>query len=458
MAPIIEATAVRRRAALDELRVLSRSNPAKLSLVRELVRANEPTSTAKPNGGSGRRATSGAQDREIFPTTVPWPEPVKGPELFTEIQDTIKRLVVAADEMYVIALLWIIHTWIIDDLEISPIANITAPEKRCGKSLLLSVIGKLVSRPLQISNTGPAAMFRAIDAYQPTLLVDEVDSFVKGNDQLRGILNAGISRDSAYVLRCVGDNHEPKRFTTWGAKALCGIGRLADTLADRSIPLRLRRKLASERVENIRHLPVDLWTRLRRQIARWVSDNRVLIKAQRPDPVPGLHDRANDIWEPLLAIAATAADEWLVQAVRAAKAVHGVEAQSDSANVELLADIRNAFAETDRLTSVKLLGALTSDPERPWATWFNGKPMSPRQLASRLAEFGIHPKSSRSGTHVLRGYDREAFEDAFARYLPAPPCGNATPLHPRANAGAPRPGAATGELTVADSDPRNPLK
>lgn len=457
MAPISGATAARRRAVLDELRVLSRSNPTKLSLVRELVGANGASCRAKPSGGIGRRATPDIHDREQFPITVPWPEAVNGSELLGEIGDTLRRLVVADDESYLIAVLWIIHTWIIDDLEISPIAHITAPEMRCGKSLLLNAIGKLVQRPLQVSNTGPAALFRAIDAWLPTLLIDEVDAFLGANDQLRGILNAGITRDCAYVLRCVGDNHEPRRFTTWGPKVLCGIGKLAATLADRSIPLRLRRKLASEQVENIRHLPAELWTRLRRQISRWVRDNRALIKAQRPDPVPGLHDRANDIWEPLLAIAKAVGDDWLAQAERAAQAVHGVEAQSHSVNIELLADIRSAFAETNRLSTAALLKALTSDSERPWATWFNGKPISPRQLAIRLAEFGIHPKNVRNGPQVQKGYDRQTFEDSFARYLPAPPGQSATPLQPHTGAASRRPGAATSELEVADLDPRNSL-
>ena len=70
-----------------------------------------------------------------------------------------------------------------------------------------------------------------------------LDAFLRENEESRGILNAGFTRDSAVVIRCVGDDHIPTPFRVWGAKALCGIGKIADTLADRSIPLRLRRKL-----------------------------------------------------------------------------------------------------------------------------------------------------------------------------------------------------------------------
>ncbi|MNG24194.1 hypothetical protein D3C84_1088890 [compost metagenome] len=55
------------------------------------------------------------------------------------------------------------------------------------------------------------------------------------------------------MIRCTGDDHIPTLINVWGAKALCGIGKIADTLADRSIPLRTRRKLPGERVENLRH-------------------------------------------------------------------------------------------------------------------------------------------------------------------------------------------------------------
>jgi putative DNA primase/helicase len=121
-------------------------------------------------------------------------------------------------------------TWFMDVVEIAPLAVITAPEKRCGKSQLLFLLGRLAKRPLTASNVSPAALFRAVDAWRPTLLVDEADAFVRENDELRGIINAGHTRDSAYVVRVVGDDFKPTKFSVWGAKALAGIGHLADTL------------------------------------------------------------------------------------------------------------------------------------------------------------------------------------------------------------------------------------
>lgn len=80
------------------------------------------------------------------------------------------------------ATLWIAMTWIIEMIDVAPLVIITAPEKRCGKSQLLSLMGKLVFRPLTASNITPAALFRTIDAWKPTLLIDETDAFMKERD------------------------------------------------------------------------------------------------------------------------------------------------------------------------------------------------------------------------------------------------------------------------------------
>lgn len=180
------------------------------------------------------------------------------------------------------------------------------PEKRCGKTVLLGVLARLSCRPLAVSNIAPAALFRALQLWQPTLLIDEVDAFLAEHEEARGILNAGFTRDTAFVIRCVGDDHTPTRFNVWGAKALCGIGKIADTLADRSIPLRLRRKMTGERTVKIRHADPGAFAELVGKLARFALDNRDAVRFARPAEIEGLNDRANDCWEPLLAVAEVA--------------------------------------------------------------------------------------------------------------------------------------------------------
>ncbi|HUS54839.1 MAG TPA: Arm DNA-binding domain-containing protein [Thermohalobaculum sp.] len=90
-------------------------------------------------------------------------------------------------------------------------------------------------------NTSPSVLFRVVEAFKPTVLVDEGDTFLKDNDDLRGILNGGHDRLSAFVWRSVGDDHEPRQFRVWAPKAIDMIGRLHDTFEDRAIVVPLSR-------------------------------------------------------------------------------------------------------------------------------------------------------------------------------------------------------------------------
>jgi putative DNA primase/helicase len=152
-----------------------------------------------------------------------WPaEPVEGAALIQELTNAIKRYVVMEDGAAEAVALWVIHAHALDAFVISPRLAITSPEKGCGKTSLLDVIGHLVSRPLPTSNATPAALFRSIEAVCPTLLIDEGDTFLHAKDDLRGILNSGHRRSSAFVTRVVGDDFEPCTAWTWESMIVIG--------------------------------------------------------------------------------------------------------------------------------------------------------------------------------------------------------------------------------------------
>jgi len=420
---------------LEALKDLRSENPAKFARVRADAKASKAVSMSEFDRLTAPRAPGDAGS-EMFPEVDPWGDPVDGGDLLNEIVATFQCHVVADPATIHAAALWVVHTWMLDAATVSPIANIAAPEMRCGKSVFLTALGKLAYRPMQVANIAPAALFRAIEAWSPTLLIDEVDTFLAEHDEARGIINSGFTRDSAFVIRCVGDDHMPTKFATWGAKALCGIGKIADTLADRSIPLRLRRKTPQETVTNIRHSDPAIWEALRSKIARWADDHMGEVRRLRPTTIEGLNDRANDCWEPLLAIADTIAGEWPKRARSAAAILHGLDADAPSIGAQLLADIREAFGTKARMFTVELLAALVADEESPWPTWNRGRPMSARQLSGRLAEFGIRPGTVRNGLTTAKGYALAQFSDAFTRYLPADTAvSSVTSSQPRRGAG-----------------------
>lgn len=358
----------------------------------------------------------------LFPDTELWSTEVCGSDLLARLSTLIqKHVVLETYEANAIAL-WVVFTHCIDAASTAPILNICSPEKRCGKSTLITLLESLVYRPLLASNISSAAVFRTIEACKPTLLLDEVDTFISDEkSELRGIINSGHTRFNAFVIRTVGEDRIPQRFTTWCAKCLAGIGNLPDTIKDRSIVITLKRKLIEVKVEKIRHANKLEIIDLQRQCTRFAKDNINHLALSRPLISEALNDRAADSWEILFAIADLAGKEWPHLARKSAILISGSE-ESISTSVELLQDIRNIFEakNLNRLSSTDLINHLCEDEESPWATYNHGKPISARQLAKRLKEFKISSKSIRlSNDTTPKGFHRNNFEDAFKRYLPS---------------------------------------
>jgi Protein of unknown function (DUF3631) len=72
------------------------------------------------------------------------------------------------------------------------------------------------------------------------------------------------------------------------------------------------------------------------------------------------------------------------------------------------------------IRSVDLIDKLTADPERPWADWRHGRPLSQKQLAGLLRPFSIvsttvHPAGLPHG----KGYRQADFEEAWTAYCPS---------------------------------------
>ncbi len=359
-------------------------------------------------------------NKSIFGEPVElWHESVSPAEVLNAIAATISRFIVCPKEAVIAATLWAAMTWFIDVIQVAPLAVITAPEKRCGKSQLLFLLSQIVNRPLAASNISPAALFRSIHAWQPTLLIDEVDTFMRENEELRGLINAGHTRLSAYIYRVVGEDHIPTKFMLWGAKALAGIGKLNETIMDRAIILELRRKLPHEKVERLRHAEGGLFAKLAAKLARFSNDYSNIVRFAKPELPEVLNDRAQDNWEPLLAIADLAGEEWSQLARAAALKISGDADQSRSLGVELLADIEEVMEskKADRISTADLISDLCRDDEKPWATFNRGRPISPRQVAGRLKDFGIASNTIRLGTTTAKGYLFLQFADAFSRYL-----------------------------------------
>lgn len=381
------------------------------AVLADSVLRSEKSEGAKQQGGA-----------MLFDNPEPWGEAVGGAALLGEIEETIGRYVVLPAASAVAVALWILHTHGIDAAQISPRLGVVSPEKRCGKSTVLKLLGALVRRPLHTTNVTTAVVFRTIEAHQPTLLVDEADTFLREREELRGVLNAGHDRQSAKVARCVGDESEPRVFNVWAPVAFAGIGKQHDTLMDRSIVIAMKRRAPSEAVEPFRRKQRDGLVELHRKCIRWSQDNLDRLRGAEPVPAGGLDDRAVDNWEALLAIADAAGGIWPEKARSAAQSLSSAErgAGSDALGEQLLADVRAIFDDLGDAVSAKdLLERLLAMEERPWAEALRGRPLTARTLGTRLARFGISSRTARIVDTPVRSYVKGDFEDAFSRYLAA---------------------------------------
>jgi hypothetical protein len=397
-------------------------------------------------------------------------------ELLHKLTNEFRRLVVLPKYAAETLALYTVHTYAFQLRDVSVYLGIESPEKGCGKTTLLTVLDLLVHNPVVASNISPSAFFRVIEEMQPTLLIDEADTFLNGNDDLRGILNAGYRRKTAFVIR-VSNLPRPKpakteqsesnapdaprpvlrsalakedprsiaaipgsptplhpvsddsrsdartlqrsttlsRFSCWCPKAIATIGHLPETLADRCITIRIQKKTAEEQCDRIKTLdPAELVAACYNVVETHTQE----IADAKPVMPAALSDRASDIWEPLIALADIAGGDWPQLAREAALALSAT-AQETSPVGSLLATVLGIFKvkETARMFSRDLVLILNQFLKSPWAELTKGKPATELWLARVLRPYGIRPSNIWIEGEQFRGYYQADFIDLNARYV-----------------------------------------
>jgi hypothetical protein len=340
----------------------------------------------------------------------------------------VRRFVVLTPEESVATALWIVHTYALEATDVTPYLLITSAEMRSGKSRLVEVLQVLVARPWKADHTTTAVLaYRMNENPPPTLLLDESDAAFGGPsdyvEALRGILNAGYRRGGCvWKMVRLGGDFKPRGLSAFGPKAIAGIGKFPNTVADRGIPIRLKRRSPSEAVESFYPSEVEPEAaELRDRIASWAEPNSEYLRGLRPTRPNGIGDRAQEVWEPLLAIADTAGADWGVRARQAAVALCGEDAEHEkSIGVQLLSDIREAFeskSNHDRLRSSELIDELAANPDAPWGDW-RGKKVTAQSIAQLLKPYGIRTRELWINSRKERGYERSQFIELWERYVP----------------------------------------
>ncbi|MGI8615288.1 MAG: DUF3631 domain-containing protein [Actinomycetota bacterium] len=364
-----------------------------------------------------------------------------------DVEGFFRRFVVMSDHAVTIVTLWVAHVYAFAAFEFTPYLAVTSATKRSGKSRLLEVLGVVLGsvRAVFTANISAASLFRLIDAKPGVaILFDEVDRIPKEKaEELWGLINSGW-REGGQVHRQTGPKMETLRaFATFSPKVLAGIGRpLPDTVDDRSLKVRMERRLPSETVERLRLRRVEGEAApIRAALEAWATQATLdrLAAAEPELPSTIQNDRLLDVAEPLFAIADMAGGDWpaRIRAAIADQEATARQVEDDELSLLALSHVVEAFAAkgADRIFTDDLLGYLITLDGGPWAEWWGsnvelGKTVAPaRRLRKLLDKFdGCKPQSLRIGDVSKRGYHLGPIQDAAYRYLSATSLTSATPL------------------------------
>lgn len=383
------------------------------------------------------QAAKGASVRAVEPATPMGAKDLDGAEVLDRVRSLIGKYCVMPTPAALDAVtLWAAHTWLAAEFDTSPRLVVSAPEKQCGKTRLLEVLQLLCRESDLFESPTPAVTFRLVDKGHedgriPTILIDECDALFSGAksdpdaQDLRGLLNHGF-RAGKVIPRCVGQNHQIKRFNCYAPVALAGIRDcVPDTIKDRAVRVRMRKRAPDETVAGFRLRDSEEEAApIREALEAWAAGIANRVYGHRPSLPEGVADRPADVWEPLLTVAELAGGEWPKTAKAACVEFVGASQDADeqSLGVQLLAAVRDLLTEAKAMSTVDLVAKLNADDELPFGALRGGNGIDSRWLGKVFRSFDkmIRTKSVRppGSADTCSGYHIDQFADVFARYLP----------------------------------------
>ena len=348
-------------------------------------------------------------------------------DLLDEVVLTTKKYLVMTDTQHDALALWVAGSHAHRSFDTFPRLSVQAPEKESGKSRVLEVISNFVPNPLMTADFSVSSMARSIDT-DKTMLLDEVDAIFKSNSDenrdKKAIINAGFRANGTF-LRNTGSGGmdiTPKEFNVYSPVALAGIGGLPDTIESRSIIIHMKRKRDSDKVTRFFFKQAEKETKiLRKDLELWAVNSSEDLTYARPEmPSEYISDRAEEMWEPIVAIGDMANEDWGKRARTCAVELSAQEeGEEDSTGTKLLRDIKSIFDDLDvpRIFSGELVNKLKEIETSDWNNWHRGNGLNQNDVAKILKGYGIKPSQIRIQADNKRGYEFQQFVDAFSRYL-----------------------------------------
>lgn len=286
--------------------------------------------------------------------------------------------------------------------------------------------------PFITVNSSSAAVYRSVSEDPPTLLVDEADTIfgpkADGNEDLRGLLNAGHQRNRPAKRYDAATNHV-QSIPIFAMAALAGIGAMPDTIEDRAVVIRMRRRAPNESVAPYRH---------RRDRATVASARRPAhrVAARRPGGT-GARRAGHAGGRTASPTPGSPSWPWPTTPGRIGPTVAEPPLSCSPPRPPRLEKSRRGSGCSwtagrrsvthDAIPTTVLLERLRSDREAPWAD-YGPTGLTAMKLGVLPRDYDIRSATIRfPGLGQAKGYQRADFTDAWTQYCPQPHAGRSRP-------------------------------
>lgn len=318
----------------------------------------------------------------------------------------------------IVASLWAASTWFVDSCDLVPYLLITSPEKRSGKTRLLEFLQQVVRFRKRSDDCTVASIFRITSmSGHPTLLMDEIDQYMVTRREFNSILNSG-NRRGATVTRSATRNNggfsdDIREYDCFGFKAFAGIkaDHISDTLNDRSIIIKLRRKTEHMERLRIKNFSVE-FDSIRRRFYSLSLEHGKSVQATIdagaivfPD---SFNDRQVDIYEPLWAIIEVMCEGRVIEQCKKACELC-LSSPDPTSDLALLEKVRSYSTKSskDWVSTAELVSFLSS-----FSAWKN---MSPKRLSCVMSRFKVKPVRQ-AQLENKRGYLTAQINQAYLQH------------------------------------------